>query len=108
MARCMPPGSVIVDLAAERGGNCELTKPGETVVDSSGVHILGPVTLPATIPYHASQMYARNVSTFLKNMITKEGAINIDLSDEITRETLVARDGKVENPRVEALLGVKA
>ena len=108
MARCMPPGSVIVDLAAERGGNCELTKPGETVVDSSGVHILGPVNLPATIPYHASQMYARNVSTFLKNMITKEGAINIDLSDEITRETLVARDGKVENPRVEALLGVKA
>ena len=107
MAHCMPPGSVIVDLAAERGGNCELTKPGETVVDS-GVHILGPVNLPASIPYHASQMYARNISTFLKNMINKEGAINIDLSDEITKETLVARDGKVENPRVEALLGVKA
>jgi NAD(P) transhydrogenase subunit alpha len=78
-------------------------------VDSaSGVHILGPVNLPASIPYHASQMYARNISTFLKNMIDKEGAINIDLSDEITKETLVARDGKVENPRVEALLGVKA
>ena len=107
MARGMAPGSVIVDLAAERGGNCELTKPGEKVVDG-GVNILGPVNLPASIPYHASQMYARNVSTFLKNMINKEGAINIDLSDEITKETLVARDGKVENPRVEALLEVKA
>ncbi len=107
MARCMAPGSVIVDLAAERGGNCELTRPGEKVVDS-GVTILGPMNLPATIPYHASQMYARNISTFLKNMITKEGAIDIDLSDEITRETLVARDGKVANPRVEALLEVRA
>jgi len=107
MARCMAPGSVIVDLAAERGGNCELTKPGEKVVDSSGVTILGPVNLPASIPYHASQMYARNVSTFLKNMITKEGAINIDMADEITKETLVARDGKVANPRVEALLGAE-
>jgi NAD(P) transhydrogenase subunit alpha len=74
----------------------------------SGVTILGPVNLPATIPYHASQMYARNISTFLKNMIDKEGQINIDLSDEITKETLVARDGGVANPRVEALLGVKA
>jgi NAD(P) transhydrogenase subunit alpha len=109
MARCMAPGSVIVDLAAERGGNCELTKPGEKIVDpESGVTILGPVNLPASIPYHASQMYARNISTFLKNMITKEGAINIDLADEITKETLVARDGSVANPRVEALLGVQA
>ena len=107
MARGMAPGSVIVDLAAERGGNCELTKPGEKVVDNE-VSILGPVNLPASIPYHASQMYARNVSTFLKNMITKEGALNIDLADEITKETLVARDGKVANPRVEALLEVKA
>ena len=104
MARKMAPGSVIVDLAAERGGNCELTKPGETVVDN-GVAILGPVNLPATIPNNASQMYARNLSTFLKNMITKEGELNIDLSDEITKETLVARDGQVANPRVEALLG---
>jgi len=106
MARGMAPGSVIVDLAAERGGNCELTKPGEKVVDNE-VAILGPVNLPASIPYHASQMYARNVSTFMKNMINKEGQINIDMSDEITKETLVARDGKVANPRVEALLGVE-
>jgi len=104
MARKMASGSVIVDLAAERGGNCELTKAGETVVDN-GVTILGPVNLPASIPNNASLMYARNLSTFLKNMINKEGQLNIDLSDEITKETLVARDGKVANPRVEALLG---
>jgi NAD(P) transhydrogenase subunit alpha len=104
MARKMAPGSVIVDLAAERGGNCELTKPGEKVVDN-GVTILGPLNLPASIPNNASLMYARNLSTFLKNMINKEGQINIDLSDEITKETMVARDGKVANPRVEALLG---
>jgi len=104
MARKMASGSVIVDLAAERGGNCELTKPGETVVDN-GVTILGPLNLPASIPNNASQMYARNLSTFLKNMINKEGQLNIDLADEITKETLVARDGKVANPRVEALLG---
>lgn len=104
MARKMASGAVIVDLAAERGGNCELTKAGETVVDN-GVAILGPVNLPATIPNNASLMYARNLSTFLKNMINKEGQLNIDLSDEITKETLVARDGKVANPRVEALLG---
>jgi NAD(P) transhydrogenase subunit alpha len=104
MARKMSPGSVIVDLAAERGGNCELTRPGETVIDNA-VTILGPLNLPASIPYHASQMYARNLSTFLKNMINKEGQLNIDMSDEITKETLVARDGQVANPRVEALLG---
>jgi NAD(P) transhydrogenase subunit alpha len=104
MARKMAPGSVIVDLAAERGGNCELTKPGEKVVDN-GVTILGPLNLPASIPNNASLMYARNLSTFLKNMINKEGQLNIDLSDEITKETMVARDGKVSNPRVEALLG---
>ncbi len=104
MARKMVPGSAIMDLAAERGGNCELTRPGETVIDN-GIAIMGPVNLPATVPYHASQMYARNISTFLKNMINKEGQLNIDLSDEITKETLVARDGQVANPRVEALLG---
>lgn len=104
MVHKMASGSVIVDLAAERGGNCELTKAGEKVVDN-GVTILGPVNLPASIPNNASLMYARNLSTFLKNMINKEGQLNIDLSDEITKETLVARDGKVANPRVEALLG---
>ena len=109
MARGMGPGSVIVDIAAERGGNCELTRAGETVVEN-GVTILGPVNLPATIPYHASQMYARNIATFLKNMMTKEGQLNINLEDEIVRETLIARDGEVVHPKVRALVlsGVSA
>ncbi len=106
MVSGMAPGSVIVDLAAERGGNCELTRPGETIV-AEGVTILGPVNLPSTVPYHASQMYARNLVSFLKNMV-KNGALNIDSTDEITRETLVVRDGEVVNPRVQALLGVVA
>src|SRR5204862_5566812 len=87
MARGMSPGSVIVDLAAERGGNCELTRAGETVVDN-GVNIMGPVNLASTVPYHASQLYARNIATFLKNMMTKDGQLNINLEDEIVRETL--------------------
>ena len=93
----MAPGSVIVDLAAERGGNCELTKAGETVVEH-GVTILGPTNLPSTSPYHASQMYAKNITTFLLPMV-KEGKLTIDTEDEIIRETLVARDGAVVNAR---------
>lgn len=105
MVHVMRPGSVIVDLAAERGGNCEVTKPNATIVEH-GVTVIGPVNLPATVPNHSSQMYARNIVTFLKNMMTKEGALNIDVNDEITRDTLVVRDGEVVNPRVQALLGV--
>ena len=104
MVHVMSRGSVIVDLAAERGGNCELTCAGETIVDH-GVTIIGPVNLPATVPNHASQMYGRNVVTFLKNMMTKEGALNIDLNDEITRDSLVVRDGAIVNTRVQELLG---
>ena len=104
MARGMNPGSVIVDIAAERGGNCELTQAGMTIVDN-GISIIGPVNLPATVPAHSSKMYARNIATFLKNMLTKEGALNIDVSDDITRDTLVTRDGQVTNERVQALLG---
>lgn len=103
MARGMTPGSVIVDIAAERGGNCELTRPGETVVDN-GVNIIGPVNLPSTVPFHASQLYARNLATFLKNMMTKDGQLNINMEDEIVRETLVARNGEVVNPKVRALV----
>lgn len=104
MVSKMAPGSVIVDLAAERGGNCELTKPGETV-NAHGVTILGPIDLPATIPYHASQMYARNISTFLLHLV-KDGKLALDLEDEITRETLVARGGEVVHPRVRQALGL--
>jgi NAD(P) transhydrogenase subunit alpha len=103
MVRQMPPGSVIVDIAAERGGNCELTRAGETIVHE-GVTIIGPVNIPSTVPYHASLMYARNISTLLKNMV-KEGQLVLDTEDEITRETLVTRGGEVVNPKVQALLG---
>jgi NAD(P) transhydrogenase subunit alpha len=104
MVAGMASGSVIVDLAAERGGNCELTRPGETVVEH-GVTILGPLNLAATVPYHASQLYARNAVTFLTHLVRK-GELVLDLDDEITRETLVTRQGEVLHPRVRQLLGL--
>jgi len=106
MVKGMTPGSVIVDLAAERGGNCELTRAGETAL-SHGVTIIGPINLPATVPYHSSQMYSKNISTFLLHLV-KEGELVIDLSDEITRETLLTLDGEVLNPRVREILGMPA
>jgi NAD(P) transhydrogenase subunit alpha len=104
MVERMAPGSVIVDIAAERGGNCELTRPGETVRHNE-VTILGPLNLPATIPYHASQMYSKNVSNFLGYLLTK-GELTLDLDDEITRGTLVTHKGQVVNPRVRQALGL--
>ena len=98
MASRMAPGSVIVDIAAERGGNCELTRPGLTV-DHNGIRILGPVNLPSTIPYHASQMYAKNIATFLKYLI-RDGKITLDREDEVIRETLVTQGREVVHPRV--------
>jgi NAD(P) transhydrogenase subunit alpha len=89
----MRPGAVIVDLAAETGGNCELTQAGKTV-EHHGVTILGPVNLPATLPLHASQMYARNVWSFLTHIV-KEGKLQLDFTDEITKGTCVTHDGKV-------------
>jgi H+-translocating NAD(P) transhydrogenase subunit alpha len=103
MAEAMPPGSVIVDIAAERGGNCELTRAGETVIHR-GVNVVGPVNLPSRAPYHASQMYATNVVNLLKLMLNKDGAFRIDLNDEIVRETLVTHEGRVVNARVSELL----
>ncbi|HXA43313.1 MAG TPA: Re/Si-specific NAD(P)(+) transhydrogenase subunit alpha [Candidatus Solibacter sp.] len=104
MVKGMSPGSVIVDIAAEQGGNCELTKPDETVVQD-GVTILGPTNLPATVPTHASQMYAKNISSFLANLV-KDGELRIDLEDEITRETLVSRGGEIVQPRVREAFGL--
>lgn len=98
MVERMAPGSVIVDLAAERGGNCELTKPDEVTV-THGVTIIGEFNLAATVPYHASQMYARNIAAFLQHL-TKEGKIQLNLSDEIIRETMVTSGGEVVNGRV--------
>jgi NAD(P) transhydrogenase subunit alpha len=106
MVRAMSPGSVIVDVAAERGGNCVLTRPGETIV-AHGVTILGPANLPAEVPYHASQMFAKNVTTFLNHLVT-DGRFEFNLDDEITRETLVAKDGQVVHPKVRELLGLPA
>ncbi|MGA3236084.1 MAG: Re/Si-specific NAD(P)(+) transhydrogenase subunit alpha [Bryobacteraceae bacterium] len=104
MVQRMPPGSVIVDIAAERGGNCELTRPGE-VVEERGVQIYGPVNLPSTIPYHASQMYARNIATFLKYLI-KDGTFTLNQEDEIVRETLVTHAGEVVHARVREAMGL--
>jgi len=98
MVEKMPPGSVIVDLAAERGGNCELTRPGETIV-VQGVTIIGQINLASAVPFHASQMYARNLSAFLLHLV-KNGKLEIDLNDEITRETLLTRDGQLVSERV--------
>ncbi len=102
MVAGMHPGSVIVDLAAEKGGNCELTKADETVV-AHGVTILGPTNLPSTIPHHASQMYAKNVSNVLLHLV-KDGKVQFDLEDQITRESFVTRGGEVVHLRVRDLL----
>lgn len=102
MVQAMRPGSVLVDLAAETGGNCELTKAGENQI-VHGVHILGPVNLAAEVPLDASQMYAHIVAAFLKNLV-KDGQMQINLDDEIIRETLVTRDGQVVHARVKEML----
>jgi NAD(P) transhydrogenase subunit alpha len=109
MVAAMQPGSVIVDLAAERGGNCELTQADERVV-AHGVTILGPTNLPATVPYHASQLYARNVLAVLQHLVrqptgpdgkpTGAWGLVIDDEDEITREILVTSHGAVVHPKV--------
>jgi proton-translocating NAD(P)+ transhydrogenase subunit alpha len=104
--RKMAPGSVIVDLAAERGGNCELTRPEEDVV-VNGVKIIGEINLASTAPYHASQMYSRNLAAFL-SLLVKKGELNIDLKDDIIRETLVTRGGQVVNDRVRKFFSLAA
>lgn len=104
MVEAMTPGAVIVDLAAERGGNCELTRPGETV-EEHGVTIMGPLNLPSTVPFHASEMFSRNVLSFLMNM-SEDGRVQVDMEDEVVRETLLARGGEVVNPRVRKVLGM--
>jgi NAD(P) transhydrogenase subunit alpha len=104
MVKSMKWGSVIVDLAAERGGNCELTRAYETVVER-GVTIIGEVNLASTVPYHASQMYARNIAAFFLHLM-KTGIPEVNLDDEITRETLTTRGGEVVHPRVRQALGL--
>jgi NAD(P) transhydrogenase subunit alpha len=104
MVQRMAPGSVIVDLAAERGGNCELTHPGETVVEHD-VTIIGRINVASGAPYHASLMYARNLTAFLLYLM-KDGKPRLDLQDEIIRETLVTHDGEIVNERVRQFFGL--
>ena len=99
MVKGMVPGSVILDLAAERGGNCELTKPGETSIQH-GVTIIGRYNIASTAPYHASQLYARNLTNFLLNLFKKDQKFELNLEDDIVRETLLTRGGEVANVRV--------
>jgi NAD(P) transhydrogenase subunit alpha len=102
MVQAMCSGSVIVDIAAERGGNCEVTRPGETVV-SNGVAVIGPVNVPSMIPYHASQMLSSNISAFLK-LLAAGGELAVNRDDEIIRETLVTHEGKVVHARLAELI----
>jgi NAD(P) transhydrogenase subunit alpha len=106
MVAGMAPGSVIVDLAAERGGNCELTRPGEKIVEN-GVTIIGYFNFASAVPYHASQMYARNISTFLLYMI-KDGKLQLNIDDEIIKSTLMTQGGEVENARVREFFSLPA
>jgi NAD(P) transhydrogenase subunit alpha len=102
MVKGMRPGSVVVDLAAEQGGNCALTEPGRDVI-RHGVVIAGPLNLPSTVPFHASQMYARNVTNYLAHLL-KDGKIQLDLTDELTRGPLVMHNGEIMHEVVKATL----
>ena len=105
MVKAMKPGSVIVDLAAERGGNCDLTEEGKTVV-AHGVTILGPQNVPSELAYHASQMYGKNMQTLLELIIDEEGNLNLDFNDEIVAGTVVAHQGEIPHPHMRKLLGL--
>lgn len=105
MVEKMPAGGVIVDLAAERGGNCELTKPGEVTV-AHGVTVIGPLNIPSEIPRHASQMYSNNLTTFLKSLV-KDGKLHLDLEDEVIAGTLVTRNGELVHPLCRKLAGLE-
>jgi NAD(P) transhydrogenase subunit alpha len=106
MVKSMAPGSVIFDLAAERGGNCELTQAGKTTVQH-GVTIIGAINVASGVPYHASHLYARNITAFLLYLF-KDQKLQLNLEDEIIRETLLTRAGEIVNPRVREYFGMPA
>lgn len=106
MVKRMAPGSVIFDLASERGGNCELTEIGKTVV-KDGVTVIGAINVASGVPYHASQMYARNITAFLTHLI-KDQKLNLNLNDEIVRDTLLTRDGEIVNARAREFFALPA
>ena len=103
MVQSMRPGSVIVDMAAESGGNCAVTRSGETVI-SHGVQVLGPVDLPASIPVHASQMYSKNIVTLLGEFMEEEGGLRLDFDNDVVGPATVTHAGEVRNERVRAVL----
>ena len=103
MVRNLAPGAVVIDLAAEKGGNCAVTEPGKRI-DYYGVSVIGPVNLPAEVPFHASQMYSKNISTLLAYLV-KDGQLRLDMEDEIVKGTLVAHEGRVVHPAVLKALG---
>ena len=105
MVKAMKPGSVIVDLAAERGGNCDLTQQGKTII-AHGVTIIGPENVPSEFAYHATQMYGKNLQTLLELIIDGEGNLNLDFKDEIVAGTVVAHRGDVPHPHMRKLLGL--
>lgn len=104
MVKAMPAGSIIIDMAAESGGNCVLTKAGEITIEH-GVTIDGTINIPTNVPFHSSQMYGKNLTTFLLHLL-KEGALDGAAGDEIVRETMVTRGGEVVNARVRDALGL--
>ena len=106
VARRMHTGSVIIDMAAERGGNCELTKAGETIVDN-GVTIIGPTNIPANLPFHASQMFAKNVQNLLDLLITKEGQLQLNMEDEIIVGTLECENGQIIHKMAREIFGLE-
>lgn len=107
MVEAMAPGTVVVDLAAERGGNCALTTAGETVTHG-GVRILGPVNLAAEAAHHAAQLFSRNVATFLKELVSEEGSLTVDTEDEIVAATLIINEGGGRGAELAATLGITA
>jgi H+-translocating NAD(P) transhydrogenase subunit alpha len=106
MVKGMAPGSVIFDLASERGGNCELTETGKTVV-KHGVTIIGAINVASGVPYHASQMYAKNITSFLMHLV-KDQKLNLNMDDEIVRETLLTRGGEIVNARAREFFSLPA
>ena len=105
MVKAMKPGSVIVDLAAERGGNCDLTKAGETVVEN-GVLIIGPTNVPSSVPFHASQMFGKNIENLLNLLLDDNGDLQLDFEDQIVTDTVISHDSDVPHARLREMLGL--
>jgi NAD(P) transhydrogenase subunit alpha len=105
MVASMAPGSVIVDLAAEQGGNCELTEPGKTAITANHVQILGPLNIPSSMPLHASQLYSKNVFALVQ-LLVKDGAVTLDFTDEIIEQSTITHAGEWKSPTIKSLLGV--